>query len=36
MGVKGSIVDRMIRYGGTAEIRSFPGEGTEIRLEMSR
>ncbi len=36
MGVKGSIVDRMNRYGGTAEIRSFPGEGTEIRLEMSR
>jgi signal transduction histidine kinase len=31
-GVRDSIVDRMQRHGGTAEIRSRPGEGTEIRL----
>jgi len=36
LGIRGSIVDRMARYGGTAHIRSAPGEGTEIRLEMLR
>lgn len=36
MGVKGSIMDRMSRHGGTARVRSEPGEGTEVRLEMSR
>ncbi len=36
MGIRGSIVNRMSRYGGTAHIRSTPGEGTEIRLEMQR
>ena len=34
MGVKGSIVDRMARHGGTATIRSAPGDGTEVRLEI--
>lgn len=34
MGVRGSIIDRMERHGGVAKIRSEPGEGTEIRLEM--
>lgn len=34
MGVRKSIVGRMERHGGTAKIRSAPGEGTEIRLEM--
>lgn len=33
-GVRGSIMDRMARYGGKAVVRSTPGEGTEIRLEM--
>ena len=33
-GVRNSIVDRMSRHGGTAEIRSTPGAGTEVRLKM--
>ncbi len=33
-GVRGSIVGRMARHGGTAEIRSEPGEGTEVRLRL--
>jgi signal transduction histidine kinase len=33
-GVRGSIVGRMERHGGTAEIRSEPGAGTEVRLSM--
>ena len=36
MGVRNSIVDRMARHGGTAEIRTGPGEGTEIRLRLPR
>ncbi|SDT02405.1 ATP-binding protein [Microlunatus soli] len=36
MGVRGSIIGRMTRHGGTARIRSAPGEGTEVRLEMQR
>ncbi len=36
MGVRGSIVDRMDRHGGTAEIRSTAGEGTEVRLRLPR
>jgi len=36
MGVRGSIVDRMTRHGGTAEVRSAPGDGTEVRLRMPR
>ena len=31
-GLRDSIVARMERHGGTAEVRSAPGEGTEIRL----
>jgi signal transduction histidine kinase len=31
-GLRDSILDRMHRHGGTAEVRSKPGEGTEIRL----
>ncbi|RLV48610.1 ATP-binding protein [Nocardioides mangrovicus] len=31
-GVRHSIVDRMSRHGGTAEVRSTPGSGTEVRL----
>ena len=33
-GVRGSILGRMRRHGGTAEIRSEPGGGTEVRLTM--
>lgn len=37
MGVRGSIIDRMQRHGGTARIRTAPdGGGTEVRLEMKR
>ncbi len=34
MGVRESIRARMDRYGGTATIRSEPGNGTEVRLEI--
>jgi phage shock protein PspC (stress-responsive transcriptional regulator)/two-component sensor histidine kinase len=34
-GVRGSIVGRMQRHGGKAEIRTAPGEGTEVRLTMA-
>lgn len=33
-GVRGSIIGRMDRHGGRAEIRSKPGDGTEVRLIM--
>ena len=33
-GVRGSIVGRMERHGGTASVRSVPGEGTEVRLSL--
>ncbi|MGL5406561.1 MAG: ATP-binding protein [Propionibacteriaceae bacterium] len=36
MGVRGSIIDRMKRHGGRAEIKSAPGEGTEVRLELQQ
>lgn len=36
MGVRRSIVERMERYGGSAVIKSAPGEGTEVRLELKR
>lgn len=34
MGVRQSIIGRMERNGGTATIRTAPGDGTEVRLEM--
>jgi hypothetical protein len=34
LGVRNSIVGRMDRHGGTATIRSAPGEGTEVHLAM--
>jgi signal transduction histidine kinase len=34
-GVRNSIRDRMRRHGGSATIRSAPGEGTEVRLVMA-
>ncbi|MEX0172725.1 PspC domain-containing protein [Streptomyces sp. LMG1-1-1.1] len=36
MGVRESIIGRMQRYGGSARLRSVPGEGTEVELEMER
>ncbi|UGY93183.1 ATP-binding protein [Streptomyces gobiensis] len=36
MGVRESIIGRMVRNGGKAEVRSAPGEGTEVVLEMER
>jgi signal transduction histidine kinase len=33
-GVRGSIIGRMRRHGGRAEIISAPGEGTEVRLTL--
>ena len=33
-GVRNSILDRMERHGGSAEIRSDPGAGTEVRLHL--
>ncbi len=34
-GVRDSITDRMRRHGGTSQVRTAPGEGTEIRLRMA-
>jgi signal transduction histidine kinase len=36
VGVRESIVGRMARHGGRAEVHSAPGEGTEITLEITR
>jgi signal transduction histidine kinase len=33
-GVRGSIVARIERHGGTVEIVSRPNEGTEVRMKM--
>jgi signal transduction histidine kinase/phage shock protein PspC (stress-responsive transcriptional regulator) len=35
-GISGSIVGRLARAGGTAHIRSTPGEGSEIELVLPR
>ena len=34
MGIRESIAGRMARNGGHAEVRTAPGAGTEVRLEM--
>ncbi|MBT2367829.1 PspC domain-containing protein [Streptomyces sp. ISL-10] len=36
MGVRESIIGRMQRNGGTARLRTVPGGGTEVELEMER
>lgn len=36
MGVRESITARMERHGGKASIRSGPGSGTEVRLEIGQ
>ena len=33
-GVRGSIIGRMQRHGGRAEVRTSPGEGCEVRLHL--
>ena len=35
-GISGSIVDRLARAGGSAGVRSTPGEGTEVEMSMPR
>jgi signal transduction histidine kinase len=35
-GISESIVGRMRRHGGSAVVRSSPGEGTEVELNMTR
>ena len=34
LGVRESIVGRMERHGGAAEVRSAPGDGTEVHLSV--
>ena len=36
LGIRESIVGRMARHGGRAEVHSAPGEGTEVALEIAR
>jgi signal transduction histidine kinase len=36
LGVRESIVGRMARHGGKAEVHTAPGEGTEVTLEIAR
>lgn len=36
VGVRESIIGRMARHGGRAEVHSSPGEGTEVTLEIGR
>jgi signal transduction histidine kinase len=35
-GLRDSLTGRLTRLGGTAEIRSAPGEGTEVELVLPR
>lgn len=34
LGLRGSVVGRVERYGGTATVRTGPGEGTEVHLAL--
>jgi len=36
LGVRASIIDRMRRHGGVAEIKSAQGQGAEVRLSLER
>jgi signal transduction histidine kinase/phage shock protein PspC (stress-responsive transcriptional regulator) len=36
LGVSESIIGRMARHGGRAEVHSTPGEGTEVVVEVAR
>ena len=35
-GIRDSILGRMQRYGGTAHVRTAPGDGTEVHLRVAR
>jgi signal transduction histidine kinase len=35
-GITESIVGRMARHGGSATVRSSPGQGTEVELHITR
>ena len=35
-GLRHSVTDRLTRLGGTATVRSAPGEGTEVELVLPR
>ena len=35
-GLRDSVTGRLARWGGTAEVRSTPGEGTEVELVLPR
>ncbi len=35
-GLRDSVTGRVARLGGTAQVRSVPGEGTEVELQMPR
>jgi hypothetical protein len=36
LGLRGSVVGRLERHGGSARVRSAPGEGTEVALTINR
>lgn len=36
LGIRESVLGRMARHGGRAEVHSAPGEGTEVTLEIGR
>ena len=36
LGIRQSIVGRMARHGGTADVHTTPGEGTEVVLQIGR
>jgi signal transduction histidine kinase len=36
LGLAGSVIGRMERHGGSARVRSAPGDGTEVSLTMPR
>jgi signal transduction histidine kinase len=35
-GLRDSVTGRLTRLGGTAEVRTSPGEGTEVELSLPR
>jgi len=35
-GLRDSVTGRLSRLGGTADVRSAPGEGTEVELSLPR